>query len=380
MQLRVQLREALRRKNSPNTPSLTATIRAKETELDVLSVDERVYLLNDATIEALGVICAQNPRGTLQSSDEIVRLFKSWEKPGHEDDRAFMLSGWQGMMPYDGRRISRKVPYIERFSIAIYGGVQPGVMRDYIDAARGANAGNDGLVQRLQLAVWPDMLPDFDEKAEENVKRDPDYEARKNAFLIFERLAQFDALKYGARLVNGIPVLRFAPEAQELFDDFRRELEHRVRKDDELLGNEPLANHFTKYRALMPGISLLAHLASEADTNDYGNRVSLRAAQMGKGWCTILEPHARKLYAGGSGEAAYNPSERLCDAIENGTITDGMTLRYIYNRHWRGLDTLDRLKAALVPLAAANWTRIETRETGGRPSEVLRLHPRLRRG
>jgi hypothetical protein len=379
-QLRVQLRDALRRKNAPNAPSLTAAIRTKEAELDLLSVDERVYLLNDATIEALGVICAQNPGGILLGSDEIVRPFKSWEKPGHEDDRAFMLSGWQGMMPYDGRRISRQVPYIERFSIAIYGGAQPGVMRDYIEAAQGANAGNDGLVQRLQLAVWPDMLPDFDEKAEENVKRDPDYEARKKAFVIFERLAHFDPLKYGARLVNGIPVFRFAPDAQELFGDFRRELEHRVRKDDELLGNEPLANHFTKYRATMPGLALAAHLASEADADDYGNRVSLHAAQIGKAWCTFLEAHARKLYAGGSGEVAYNPSERLCEAIEDGKIVDGMALRELYRRHWRGLDTLDRLKAALAPLATANWVRIESQQTTGRPGEALRLHPKLRGG
>lgn len=379
-QKRAELRTALRRRNSPDVPSLTATIQGKEAELAALSVDERVYLLNDATIEALGVVCAQNPRGILLGSDEIVRPFKSWEKPGHEDSRAFMLSGWQGMMPYDGRRISRHVPYIERFSIAMYGGAQPGVMRDYIEAAQGAKAGNDGLVQRLQLGVWPDTLPDYDEKAEENVKRDPDYDARKKAFAIFERLAHFDPLKYGARKVNEIPVFRFAPDAQELFGDFRRELEHRVRKDDELLGNEPLANHFTKYRATMPGLALAAHFAFEAaaEPEDYGNRVSLRAAQIGKAWCTFLEAHARKLYAGGSGEAAYSPSETLCDAIEERRIVDGMALRTIYRWHWPALDTADRLKAALAPLVAANWARIEASQTGGRPSEILRLHPRLR--
>jgi hypothetical protein len=93
----------------------------------------------------------------------------------------------------------------------------------------------------------------------------------------------------------------------------------------------------------------------------------------------FLEQHARKLYAGGSGSRAYCPTERLMDEIERVTIVDGMRLRDIYGKHWRGLDTIERLRLALDPLISAGWARIEKPETGGRPTEVLRLHPRLRR-
>jgi len=52
----------------------------------------------------------------------------------------------------------------------------------------------------------------------------------------------------------------------------------------------------------------------------------------------------------------------------------------VYRHHWPGLATADEANAAIDVLEAAGWVRAETMETGGRPTDVLRLHPELRGG
>ena len=73
-------------------------------------------------------------------------------------------------------------------------------------------------------------------------------------------------------------------------------------------------------------------------------------------------------------------AERLAKKIEAGEVKDGQTIRDIYRNGWQGLNTVERVQFAIDELAKLNWVRIETKETGGRPSEVLRLHPDLRGG
>jgi predicted transcriptional regulator len=74
-------------------------------------------------------------------------------------------------------------------------------------------------------------------------------------------------------------------------------------------------------------------------------------------------------------EAAY----LLAKKIEQGVIRDGDKVRDIYAlHHWSGLDTPGHVNAALEKLQEAGWVRVEEVETGGRPTQVLRVHPDLR--
>jgi len=62
-------------------------------------------------------------------------------------------------------------------------------------------------------------------------------------------------------------------------------------------------------------------------------------------------------------------------------VRDGDTVRHIYNKGWAGLDSADLVCEALRELSELNWARKEqARPTaaGGRPSEIVRLHPSLR--
>jgi hypothetical protein len=51
------------------------------------------YVVNDATYEALGVILADNPNGTLAFRDELVSLLKTLDREEHIAARGFLPDG-----------------------------------------------------------------------------------------------------------------------------------------------------------------------------------------------------------------------------------------------------------------------------------------------
>ena len=111
----------------------------------------------------------------------------------------------------------------------------------------------------------------------------------------------------------------------------------------------------------------------------FSGGVPLEAAQLAAAWCEFLEQHARKVYSDElypGVEAAHS----LAAKIAQGVVTDGQSVRDVYNHHWSGLATSSQVSGALKTLIASGWVRVETVNTGGRPTERLRLHPGLRAG
>lgn len=111
------------------------------------------FRTNDATIEALHDLLAENPRGILVFRDELVGLLKGWEKQGHEQDRGFYLEAWNGQGNFPLDRIGRGHVICDNMCVSILGGTQPDKVRGYLYQARQEN---DGLLQRFQLLVYPD--------------------------------------------------------------------------------------------------------------------------------------------------------------------------------------------------------------------------------
>ena len=359
-------------------------------ELKDAKVVEHRYLTQDATVEKLGELLQENPDGLLVLRDELAGWLRTLDKPGREGDREFYLEGWNGTGRYTFDRIGRGTVHIPAVCLSIFGGIQPGKLNSYIHEAITESGGADGLLQRLQLTVWPDALGKW-EKSE----RWPDTDAKNHAFEIFEHLDRFNPVASGAHMEEGsIPFLRFTPEAQELFDDWRDELETRLRSD-ELVGTPAFESHIAKYRSLMPSLALLFHLVDCAavdkafDTFDTGvadrshsvfsRGGPLEAARLAAAWCEFLEQHARKVYA----DELYPGAESahsLAAKIAQGVVTDGQSVRDVYNHHWSGLATSSQVSGALETLTASGWVRVEAVNTGGRPTELLRLHPDLRAG
>jgi Protein of unknown function (DUF3987) len=119
----------------------------------------RRYVTNDATYEALGVILADNPNGTLAFRDELVSLLKTLDREEHVAARGFFLTAWNGKSGYTFDRIIRGRTHIEAACLSLLGSTQPGRLAEYMRRAISGGAGDDGMVQRFSLLVWPDQSP-----------------------------------------------------------------------------------------------------------------------------------------------------------------------------------------------------------------------------
>jgi hypothetical protein len=370
--LTAELAAAKRPKKGTGPADLRARIAELHERIERASVSERRYYTSDATVEKLGELLLANPRGLLVLRDELAGWLRTLERPGREGDREFFLESWNGDGAYTVDRIGRGTLHVPALCLSMLGTIQPGKLRAYLAAACSGGAGDDGLIQRFQLAIWPDVSGDW-----RNVDRWPESAARERAAKVYVALDALTPERIGASLDHGdIPGLRFEAAAQELFDAWRTELETRLRTP-ELAQYPAYEAHVSKYRSLMPALALLHHLVDVVGGSPTGV-VSLDAARTAAAWVEYLDAHARRLYAVelDPGRAA---ARALAGRIEAGNVADGETLRDIQQRDWSGLRTVPLVRAAAVNLSALGWLRIERRcDTGGRPSEVVCLHPQLR--
>lgn len=337
----------------------TAHERAQEAmERDDAEPVCRRFVVNDSTVEKLGEILNQNPCGILLFRDELNGYFRTLERQGHEADRAFYLECWNGDNSFTYDRIGRGTLHIAGACLSVLGGIQPGPLADIVRGLRGS--GDDGLLQRFQLSVWPDVRPEW-----RNVDRPPDSEARDAIQSIIERLDRLSPASVGAE-PDTIPLLRFSSEAQQLFDIWREALERRLRGDTE---HAMVEAHLAKYRSLVPSLALLIHLA-DAD----GGPVELLPLERAIAWAEYLESHARRIYA-----PAISPdmdaARLLARRIRRGELGDAFGLRDVYNNGWSGLSTRDEVAAAVAVMIDHDWMRAVEEPTPGRTRTVYRINP-----
>ncbi len=146
-------------------------------------VEER-YLVNDTTVEKLGELLNDNPNGLLLFRDELSGFLHTMDRRGHENDRAFYCEAWNGTGAYTYDRIGRGTLHIRAACLSVLGGIQPGPLERFLRAVF-AGRGDDGLLQRFQLAVWPDGGGPW-----RNVDRWPNAEARARVNEVFQRLTR----------------------------------------------------------------------------------------------------------------------------------------------------------------------------------------------
>jgi hypothetical protein len=322
-------------------------------------------------VEKLGELLIDNPNGLLQFRDELVGWLRRMDQPGHEGDRAFYLESFNGTTRnYEIDRITRGSLCVPALCVSLLGGIQPGPLETYVyDAVNEGGAGNDGLLQRFQMIVWPD-----DPKTWRNVDRWPHTDAKNAAHEVYKRLAHVDALALGASMPEGdpgaIPALRFSAEAQEVWDDWYEQLMLRLRAQEM---SAPLASHLGKFPKLMSSLALLSHLADDGGAGG----VCVEAAVRAIAWCEYLESHARRLYAH-TENPALERARSLLEHIRSGEVTDGTSAYAILRHHWSRLTEPEEVTDAIKMLEVYGWARLERVSKGqGRPSDVIRVHPNL---
>ena len=122
---------------------------------------ERRYITNDTTYEKLGEILSQNPNGVIAHRDELVSLLKTLDREEYAAARGFFLTAWGGKERYTFDRIGRGRVHIEGACLSMIGSTQPGRLAEYVRRAVSGGSGDDGLIQRFGLLVWPDQSPEW---------------------------------------------------------------------------------------------------------------------------------------------------------------------------------------------------------------------------
>ena len=242
-------------------------------------------VVNDTTVEKLGELLNENPRGLLLIRDELPGFLTRLESEEQQTERAFYLESFNGNGRFTYDRIGRGTVHIENCTVSIIGGVQPSRIAPIV---RGAMSGtsNDGLIQRLQMSVWPD-----DVRSWQWVDRKPNTTARLTYEKVFRDL--YD-LPMGDTYKPAI--LRFSPESQALFQQWMTEIQIKARS-----GSLPstLESHMLKLPKTVATLALLFELieGGRFEVNELAMRRAL-------GWADYLLSHANRLYSAGETMAA----------------------------------------------------------------------------
>ena len=109
-------------------------------------------IINDGTVERIGVIVEAQPKGALQVRDELSGWLLAMESRNGGSDRAFWLEAYGGRS-FAVERISRPPLTIDRLSIGALGGIQPDKLTELLTKAL-----DDGLVARF-MPTWPNPAP-----------------------------------------------------------------------------------------------------------------------------------------------------------------------------------------------------------------------------
>lgn len=333
----------------------------------------RRFKTNDATVEKLAELQSENPRGLLIFRDELIGLLATWDKDGHESDRSFFLEGFNGLNSYTADRIGRGHIYTPSNTVSLFGGIQPAKLSAYLYAAMRGHS-NDGLVQRLQVLVYPDAPATWT-----LVDTPINTSARQVAQDTIKRLAEMDFRQYGAFGDEGdrVPYYRFDGEGQQVFYEWWQELESKLRSQED----EPvLLEHLGKYRSLMPSLALIFHLLEVASTPFQAPRqVPARHAQFAAAWCDYLEQHARRIY-GLVMNTTQQAARRLAKKLQEGGLADGFTIRDIYRKDWSLLDDRDLIEKACEELVALGWLREKVTKPalGQRGKTQYQINPKVK--
>ena len=315
-------------------------------------------VVNDATVEKLGELLNENPRGLLLIRDELPGFLAKMESEEYASERAFYLEAFNGSGRFTYDRIGRGTVHIANCTLSLIGGVQPSRIAPIV---RGAITGtsNDGLIQRLQLAVWPDARSSW-----RWVDRHPDKEARDAFEKVFRDLHDFPLGRPDQPLV-----LRFSPDGQDLFRAWMEEIQTEARAGNM---SPVLEAHLLKMPKTVASLALLFELI-DGGQFDIGRTATLRALA----WADYLRSHARRLYA--SGGTMVEDGARLI-VERRRQLADQFSVRDIQRKGWAGLPDAEAVTFAVELLVSTNHCREVAKPSsgaGGRPTAVYEWNPAL---
>ncbi|MCU9846718.1 YfjI family protein [Defluviimonas sp. WL0024] len=317
-------------------------------------------VVNDGTIEKLGAIVARQPRGLLQTRDELAGWLEGMQRySGGGSDRPFWLEAYGGR-GFTVERMGREPLTIDRLAIGVVGGIQPDRLRSLL-----FKADDDGLLARF-LPIWPEPAP---------LNRPSAWGDDALIDAALARLLSLD-LVTEANGETHPSFLQFTEGARDRMDDFRRAV-----REWEAGAEGLLLSFIGKLPGLVARLSLvLAVLDWAADEADEPREITVehfgRAAQLAE---MYLLPMARRAYAEASDSKPLRAARRLVEIIREAEWQQ-FTSRDVLRLDRQGLGAAAELNPALTMLEDGDCIRpVEPPPAprGGRPQRLFLVNPAI---
>lgn len=321
-------------------------------------------IVNDGTVERLGVIAQAQPKGFLQMRDELAGWLLTMEARNGGSDRAFWLEAYGGR-GFTVERMGRAPLTVGRLTIGALGGIQPDRLSDLL-----TKASDDGLLARF-LPIWPGRVP---------VKQPERFASDAVADAAMERLTAMQ-MPLGE---DGEPRPWFVPfdaEAQAMMNEWRKTCAEWEAGAEGLL---------LSFIGKLPGLAarlalVLAAIGHAFDGEQDPAHRSIGPEEFGRA-CHFLEsyalPMARRAYGAASVSKGERAARRLVGLIQE-KAWERFTARDVRRMQRAGLAAMAEINPALSTLEEADLVRAVTEAagpTGGRPVRMFLVNPTIHRG
>lgn len=364
------LKQQQNKKGAPTTLTTGSSVLEEMMDLsqEVKPPTIKRYRTQDATIEKLAELNSANPRGLLVQRDELVGLLSLLSREDHQGDRAFYLEAWNGSQSYTQDRIGRGTIVVDTLCLSVFGSIQPTKLQNYMYGVESGQ--NDGLMQRFQLLVYPDSVK------WQLIDELPDKLAQEAVTDIVFKLAKCSFLELGAKFdpPDGPRYYRYEASVQSQVNQWLIDLEQLISTEE----NGIIAEHLSKYRKLVPALSLIFHLVDVVASDKPHSGIKLSSFRRSLLWATYLESHARRIY-GLATDYVLLSAESLAKKIKAGELNDGFTERDVYRKGWSYLDE-ELTHPACKELVELGWLKqIKVQSTVGKPnSPSYQINPKLK--
>jgi len=360
---------------------------AEAKQSDELIPEMKRYVTDDGTIESIGELESKHKNGMLVKRDELTGWLASLESESSQQSRSFYLEGFNGLGSFQVDRIGRGSVYIDTHCLSVIGGIQPDKLEYYLSKTM-KGLGNDGLIQRFQLMVYPDPLPNSKERDLPPNKQSRD--AIYNLFETIDGMQLGDFMRYGANPIDDYhkrPYYRFTDEAYQVFMNWYDALKIRANEAEHSI----IAEHLIKYTKTVPSLALVFHLVDCIEHGTSLGAVNMNALRAALAWCEVLESHMIRIYSTVTDSANIKASylaDKILKMVKKGAdktdttdwIEHGFTARQLIRKGWKGLTDADDVLNALEVLVEHDWLSwqvIPSTGRGGRPTERYTINSRV---
>ena len=360
---------------------------AEAKQSDELMPEMKRYSTNDGTIESIGELENKHKNGMLIIRDELTAWFASLDGDTNSQNKSFFLEGFNGLGSFKVDRIGRGHVPVSNHCLSVIGGIQPDKLEYYLSKTM-KGLGNDGLIQRFQLMVYPDPLPNSKER-----DLPPDKQSRDAIYNLFETIDGMqlgDFMRYGANPIDEYhkrPYYRFNDEAYQEFMNWYDALKIRASEAEHSI----IAEHLIKYAKTVPSLALVFHLVDCIEHNTSLGAVNINALRAALAWCEVLESHMMRIYSTVTDSANIKASylaDKILKIVKKGAdktdttdwIEHGFTARQLIRKGWKGLTDADDVLNALEMLVEHDWLSwqvIPSTGRGGRPTERYSINSRV---